>query len=171
MPAKLSLAPKRKAFCVRFTIFCMPAVSLDSSRANLTIRQVQKLEMSAKPAPALAKTNPDASVAGVVGADTLAKVRTTPEIVVRITWHHQLSQPTRHNASALRLLGSVARATCAPEASSAARLSMAASTSLPASAGVARRWDCLVLSARRTGGRSALAQAMRLKTSVELRIV
>ena len=89
-------------------------------------------------APALAKRNPDANAASgwvaVDGAETLANARTTALIVVRMTWHHQLSQPTRHNANARLFPGSVARAICFDEAILAAAWSMAASTLLSASA-------------------------------------
>ena len=88
MPTKLSFAPNLNAFCVLLTIFCTPEASLDSSLANRTNRQVQKLDMREKTAPALAKRNPDARAASgfvaVDGAETLAKVRTTALIVVNI---------------------------------------------------------------------------------------
>ena len=171
MPTKLSFAPNLKAFCVRLTIFCTPEASLDSSLANRTNLHVQKLDMSENMAPALAKRNPDASAASgcvaVDGAETLANVSTTALIVVRMTWHHQLSQPTRHNANARRLPGSVARAICFDEAILAAAWSMAASTDLSASSGVARSCETrpaagrVLRAARRAGGRSAWAQARR----------
>ena len=120
MPTRLSLAPNLKAFCVLLTIFCTPEASLDSSLANLTNRQVQKLDINENMAPALAKRNPDANAASgcvaVDGAETLANARTTALIVVRMTWHHQESQPTRHNANARLFPGSVARAICLAEA-------------------------------------------------------
>ena len=88
MPTKLSFAPNRKAFCVRLTIFCTPEASLDSSLANRTNRQVQKLDINENTAPALAKRNPEANAASgfvaVDGADTLANVRTTALIIVNI---------------------------------------------------------------------------------------
>ena len=161
MPTKLSFAPNRSAFCVRLTIFCTPEASLDSRRASLTNRQVQKLDINENMAPALAKRNPDANAASgcvaVDGAETLANARTTALIVVRMTWHHQLSQPTRHNANARLFPGSVARAICFDEAILAAAWSMAASTDLSASAGVARSVERVLSGARRSGGRKALA--------------
>jgi len=169
MPTKLSFAPNLKAFCVRLTIFCTPEASLDSSLANRTNLHVQKLDINENMAPALAKRNPDANAASgwvaVDGAETLANVSTTALIVVRMTWHHQLSQPTRHNANALLFPGSVARAICFDEASSAARWSMAASTDLSAS-GAARSVERVRSGARRSGGRKALAAMRRVARSV-----